>query len=439
MSKNKENNKNSNIPIFGIPLQTIKIQTDKVGFTPQQIQLMERQRKMLSEEGIQKAKDEFRQKDPIMYDIAQQQYAQHKSPTSEIIYYEDNKGNLRSGQTNAGAMSGNDPLMQFYVEGVALGKPLGYIWNKGYQMIKPELNLLNVKYIKPRIGSLRKLYKQQVENLKNIYNRYTTPKTNTYQTYRGDQFKLMKYRLQNGGFDKLGITPDDVIYVPKGHPMYVEPNGRFMSHLESPVNARKFLLKSEATPLIDEYEGIASYSGSTKQFTQPTVGKWGTIDKETKSITGHEFQHAIDDVIKSKNVSSTHAALAKFSPKKGINLDKGILESNYVNPPGTDFSKIPSKISRYLRNNKGTELHARLGQIKNWFGITDPHQPITPDMWNYARRHYVNSIGGDNNMQQMFRAVTDPKKYLDWINPRVASQMGLIVLGNEVLNNEKQY
>jgi hypothetical protein len=46
--------------------------------------------------------------------------------------------------------------------------------------------------------------------------------------------------------------------------MYVEPSGKFMSRLESPVNARKFLLKSEAIPLIDEYKGIASYSGGTK-------------------------------------------------------------------------------------------------------------------------------------------------------------------------------
>ena len=139
MSKNKENNKNNNIPIFGIPLQTIKIQTDKVGFTPQQIQLMERQRKMLSEEGIQKAKDEFRQKDPIGYNLAQQQYAQHKSPTSEIIYYEDNKGNLRSGQTNAGAMSGTDPIASDVVLGITLNKPIQYVGNTFINKLLPSI------------------------------------------------------------------------------------------------------------------------------------------------------------------------------------------------------------------------------------------------------------------------------------------------------------
>jgi hypothetical protein len=56
-------------------------------------------------------------------------------------------------------------------------------------------------------------------------------------------------------------------------------------------------------------------------------------------------------------------------------------------------------------------------------------------MWNYARRYYVKQIGADNNMQHMFRAVTDPKKFLDWINPRVASYIGITGLGASSINN----
>jgi hypothetical protein len=109
-----------------------------------------------------------------------------------------------------------------------------------------------------------------------------------------------------------------------------------------------------------------------------------------------------------------------------------------INPPGTDASKIPTRTAKYFQETEGTELHARLAQLKNWYGITDPHQPITPEMWNYARRHYVPSMGGfDNNMQQMFRFVTDPKKFLDWINPRVAVQAGAIgTAGLSAINNE---
>ena len=155
MSKNKENNKNSNIPIFGIPLQTIKIQTDEVGFTPQQRQIMERQRKILSEESIQKAKDELRQKDPIRYSVEQMREAQRKNPTSEVIYYEDDKGNLQRAWTKVGAMSANDPVAQFYVEGVALGKPLRYAF-------KPINSLMRKIPIR---------FNKQIKRIKNIFSK----------------------------------------------------------------------------------------------------------------------------------------------------------------------------------------------------------------------------------------------------------------------------
>jgi hypothetical protein len=45
--------------------------------------------------------------------------------------------------------------------------------------------------------------------------------------------------------------------------------------------------------------------------------------------------------------------------------------------------------------------------------------------------------GFDNNMQQLFRVVTDPKKFLDWINPRVASQAGVVgTAGLSLINDE---
>ena len=104
------------------------------------------------------------------------------------------------------------------------------------------------------------------------------------------------------------------------------------------------------------------------------------------------------------------------------------------------FSKIPDNISDYFRDTGGTELNARLAQIKNWYGIKDPYRPITPEMWNYARRHYVPSMDRyDNNMQHMFRYVTDPKKFLEWINPRVAGQAGAIgTVGFSTLNTDEK-
>lgn len=274
------------------------------------------------------------------------------------------------------------------------------------------------------------------ERAKNLYNRYTAPRTSIKHTpYKGDQHQLAKFRLINGGFDKLGITPDDVVYVPKTHPMATPVNSSSIVNsnniaTEEPINARKFLLKSEPKTLRTPVAGTAYYDFGEKVYTQPTFGKYGKLDMNTKTITSHEYQHAIDDVVAIKNQPVEVQASTYLN-------DDLTTKPRIIIPPGTDTSKISKDLAEYFQTDEGTELHARLAQLKNWYGITDPNKPITPKMWNYARRHYVPSMGLDNNMQQMFRFVTDPKKFLDWINPRVASQAGIVgTAGLSIINNE---
>lgn len=251
------------------------------------------------------------------------------------------------------------------------------------------------------------------EGVKNLYNRYTAPRTTIKHTpYKGDQHQLAKFRLVNGGFDKLGIHAEDAMFLPKEHPVVKAGYGYDSAKWENdtPVKARTFLLKSEAVPLRSKEDVLAWYDQVDKIYYQPSYGKDSKLNMDTKVITAHEFQHAVDDVRIRKNMPTFEQS-----------------QSPSITPPGTDMSKVPWYVQDYFQLEDGTELHARLAQLKNWYGIKDPNQPITLEMWNHARRHYVPSMGGfDNNMQQMFRAVTDPKKFLDWINPRVAVQAGAV-------------
>lgn len=303
------------------------------------------------------------------------------------------------------------------------------------RVIMPGLSYAGAKYIKPMINNGVKQVKQTlrqlnpiIDDLKNIYNRYTAPKTNLNpQLYQGDQFQLMKQRLNAGGFDKIGITSDDAVYIPQSSTEDFA--------IERRINARQFLQQAEPVPLTSEIDGIAYYNPNTKQFTSPTQGQWGKLDAQTKVITSHEFQHAVDDIALNKNKSTFQDVFEQIDPQTNkIDLTK---KTHRITPPGFDGTKVPRRISQYLRGHNGTELHARLAQLKNWYGISDPYQPITPDMWNYARRHYVPSVGMDNNMQHMFRAVTDPKKFLKWINPRVPVYAGVIgTAGLKEFNND---
>lgn len=295
-----------------------------------------------------------------------------------------------------------------------------------------------------------------IEYTKNLQNRYTAPKTNLkVKPFKGDNLALVRERLANGGFDKLGIGPDDYISIPTNHPLaplgelvnsapvdgnVVNTNkyafvSDFMNTTPAHVriNAREFLkqLKAVLDPT-DDYirDGNAVYNIQEKLMKSPMFGKYFKEDQKFKnSITAHEFWHAVDDVLNNIN-------------KKPLPLGKSIfdklLKPESIQVPGMDFSTIPVRVQRYFKSHDGTELKARLTQLKNYFGIRDPHQPITVDQWNYARRHYVNDMGADNNMQQLFRAVIDPKAFLDWINPKVASTVGLTSIGTQGLisNNE---
>lgn len=305
----------------------------------------------------------------------------------------------------------------------------------------------NVSKIHDDIYNVVNNYPELIEKGKNYFNRVTAPITSIKHTpYTGDHLALAKERMINGGFDKLGIDDYLEITVPKSNPLhklgdFQESNSNYEllkdiektefnamkdlleQRLKYDVNTRKYLmnmepLKDPTNPLIQE--GNSFYTRREKQIYTPMVGKYAQFNREIPHIVdAHEWQHTVDDL---GNVGHN------YSKEEMDLLNESI-----------DLSRIESNARDYLRNY--TEQHARLAQIKNYFGITDPNAPVTEDMWNYARRHYVKDTGMDNNMQQFFRAVKDPKTYLRIMNGKVAGATGVGLLGLKALqqDNNKEY
>lgn len=48
---------------------------------------------------------------------------------------------------------------------------------------------------------------------------------------------------------------------------------------------------------------------------------------------------------------------------------------------------------------------ARGTQLKNYFGLKEGEK-LTPEMWNYAKRHYATDVA-DNNMRTFFKAANN--------------------------------
>lgn len=72
----------------------------------------------------------------------------------------------------------------------------------------------------------------------------------------------------------------------------------------------------------------------------------------------------------------------------------------------------------YFRQSRATEQTARGTQIKNYYGLNEGNQDITPAMWEYARRNYVKDTGINNNMTEWLNSVDerDISAFVKWLS-----------------------
>ena len=85
-------------------------------------------------------------------------------------------------------------------------------------------------------------------------------------------------------------------------------------------------------------------------------------------------------------------------------------------PIPKDVYNVNTPNFKYLfQVGNGTESSARLTQLKNYFGLTKD-QPLTYEMFEYAKKNYVKDTGLDNNMTEWFNSIINIDKFLEWAN-----------------------
>lgn len=106
------------------------------------------------------------------------------------------------------------------------------------------------------------------------------------------------------------------------------------------------------------------------------------------------------------------------------------LENNEEIGPGYD---------EYFRVNNNTEIAARGSQIKDYFGLTSPEQKITPEMLEYAARHYIFDYGVNNDMDLFFRSIKDYDKAAKWINKYATAGLGAYWLFDRTSSSDDDF
>lgn len=106
---------------------------------------------------------------------------------------------------------------------------------------------------------------------------------------------------------------------------------------------------------------------------------------------------------------------------------------------GFDLNKIDDdEVKDYFKEDHFTEMAARGTQIKNYFGLTDNAQEVTPEMLEYAARNYLKDYGYDNEMKEYFESISDYKKAAKWITDHASVGLGAYYVGDRIADPKKE-
>lgn len=211
-----------------------------------------------------------------------------------------------------------------------------------------------------------------------------------HPNWQGDGFKLVKERLWNGGFDRLEKYGDISRYSPQQRTIILNSNP-----------------KIETSVTLGEQPGTGTYR-ETYSINKDVLRDY-TL-QQSSDVKAHEMVHYM------------------YRPSKEQEAELAYNVRQYFKrPEGRD----------YFRQSRATEQTARGTQIKNYYGLNEGNQDITPAMWEHARRNYVKDTGINNNMTEWLNSVDerDISAFVKWLSnnaPVIAAPLiGGTMYGNK--------
>ena len=214
-----------------------------------------------------------------------------------------------------------------------------------------------------------------------------------HPNWQGDGFKLVKERLWNGGFDRLEKYGDISRYSPQQRTIILNSNP-----------------KIETSVTLGEQPGTGTYR-ETYSINKDVLRDY-TL-QQSSDVKAHEMVHYM------------------YRPSKEQEAELAYNVRQYFKrPEGRD----------YFRQSRATEQTARGTQIKNYYGLNEGNQDITPAMWEYARRNYVKDTGINNNMTEWLNSVDerDISAFVKWLSNNAPVIAAPLIGGTMYGNNDSK-
>lgn len=311
-------------------------------------------------------------------------YNEERLSRDEIAYTIDSKtGKLqRVYNPGAGYLSGTDPLIKSVVDMTPVGDA-EIIAEAGGQAKQGNIGSAAVLAgitLLPNIPGVNSTSKKAVKEGAEKLPPYAKP------NYQGDHLELVKNRLVSGGYDRIG-NPSQSIDI-----------------LVNEVPTTTKMSRMSARP--GEYYDTAMRPDYTGENAQDFYKQF---DIANNIYTAHEFEHYV------------HLPQNKLPEK--------VVDPRHIKNGG---------IRMYFTDNTNSEIAARFGQIKNYFGLKEG-ELITPEMWEYTKKHYTADTGIDNNMSDFFNLkIDDLQQFLDWGNKNALTLAIPIAAGSVLVSGKNE-
>jgi hypothetical protein len=210
--------------------------------------------------------------------------------------------------------------------------------------------------------------------------------------------KFISTRLEAMKFMKLGHSPesDEINFEKKES--YA---GYYQNQIDNyDENVRKIFDRTHITPSQESGKqphniGNGTYGEEGVVFPDGVMNKKPLTVREKNIIEAHEKGHGLRDFTTEDQQDFKHS------------IDVNVL---------IDEEKVTGIRTRgYLM--QAMEIAERMAQLKNYFGMTASDE-FTIYHLKYAKTHYLNDVGLDNNMTLFFKAITpnSEKKFIETVN-----------------------
>lgn len=150
-------------------------------------------------------------------------------------------------------------------------------------------------------------------------------------------------------------------------------------------------------------------------------------------LNTHGHAGAIDGT---KIIVHDGKARDKISALISHELDHAIHYPKNPIPKGTFFPRIINLHGNEFIKHNNTEVAARGSQLHDYFGHTGL-EPLTPEELQYAKYHYVQDTGLNNNMNELLWSTKDLKKLAEWMTENSTGYVLPTLIGASYMSQKK--